>query len=141
MATAFNRERPPLPFIHPDTMPDVYAAPGRGSCMEPLIADGTSLVFDKREEPKPGNLVALWFTREAAPSFGDPGWFKRLVSVPPPGLDGLIVVEQLNPPRRYSIPATAVLAIHKAVATAESLGGGRACYRPGRDRLPGGGRA
>lgn len=56
--------------------------------------------------------------------------------MPLPPLDGrgkavgLVVVDQINPPRRYCIPTTDVLAVHKFVGVAESTGPGMARYRP-----------
>ena len=136
MATAFKLTNS-LPFIHPDDMPDQYALKGVGQCMAPLIADQTLLVFDKRQEPRPGDIVGLVFTREAAQRWGLPDLLKRLAlalppSDPPPGSKGLVVVDQLNPPRRYCIPTTDILAVHKAIGTAESDGPGRARCRPSK---------
>lgn len=120
-----------LPFIDPETMPDLYAAPGVGTCMEPVFMDGTLLVFDKREQPKSGDVVVIWFTRDAARRYRAPGWVKRLIIGPPPrGFDGLIIAEQLNPPRQYSIDTRDVLAVHKNVGMGKSSGTGRALYDP-----------
>ena len=77
MATAFRTEDLAIPFIDPAEMPDVYAVPGVGRCMEPLIADGTSLAYDKRPTPRAGDVVVIWFTSEAARRYGMPGWVKR----------------------------------------------------------------
>ena len=119
----------PLPFIHPDDMPDVYALTGVGTCMEPLLPHGACLVFDKRESPEPGDIVGLIFTPAAAARRGMPGWLKRLTAPPPPeGFDGLIIVEQINPPRTYSVPTTDVLAIHKFIGTATTTGEGQAMF-------------
>lgn len=127
----------PLPFIHPDDMPDQYALTGVGRCMEPLIGDGTLLVFDKHQEPQRGDIVGLVFTQEAARRWGAPGLLKRLTfALPPsdlpPGCHGLVVVEQINPPRQYTIPAGDILAVHKAIGTAERDGEGRAQFRPSK---------
>lgn len=120
-----------LPFIHPDDMPEVYAMTGRGTCMVPLIANGATIVMDKREQPVPGDTVTLTFTREAAQRWGVPGLVKRLAfGLPPAGFDGLIVVQQLNPPRFYTIPAGDVLAVHKCVGFAKSDGTGMAAWAP-----------
>ena len=127
----------PLPFIHPDDMPDEYALIAVGHCMEPLIANGTLLVFDKRQEPRRGDIVGLIFTREAAERWQLPGLLKKLAMALPPsdlprGCEGLVVVDQINPPRRYCIPMSDVLAVHKAVGTAESDGPGRARFCPAK---------
>ncbi len=135
MATALNRR--PLRFIHPDDMPDVYSLTGVGRCMEPLIPDGTLIVFDKHQPPQRGDIVGLIFTPEAAQVWGMPGMVKRLaLSLPPEnipsGCTGLVIVEQINPPRQYRVPVTDLLAVHKAIGTAESDGAGWAKYRPSK---------
>jgi hypothetical protein len=102
--------------------------------MAPLIADGTLVVFDKHPEPRPGDIVGLVLTREAAKRWGVPGLLKRLALALPPtdlrGFQGLVVVDQINPPRRYCIPTADVLAVHKAIGTAESDGAGQAWFLP-----------
>lgn len=123
----------PIRFIDPADMPDMYAVPGVGTCMQPRVMDGERLVFDKRQEPSVGDVVALWFTEELAQRVGMPGWVKMLeIGLPPPLFDGLIVVGQLNPPRSYVIPAADVLAVHKAVGKAEIAGDGRAAFNPAK---------
>lgn len=135
MATA-PRQPEALPFIHPDHMPDRYAIPGVGQCMMPLIEDGTLLVVDKRQRPEAGDIVVVTFTREAARQWGFPGIVKRLAmplpAAPAGTLTGLIVVEQINPPRRYCIPSWDVLAVHKAVGTAFHDDEGRAMFSPSK---------
>lgn len=132
MASAPNHEALDRPFIHPDDMPDLHALRGHGTCMEPEIADGTLLVIDKREIPEPGDVVSIIFTREAAKRWKLPGLVKKLAfSLPPPELDGsgmvgLIVADQLNPPRRYAIPTSDVLAVYKCVGIGEATGTGTA---------------
>lgn len=125
MATALNGAGSPLPFIHPDDMPDVYALRGVGTCMEPRVPDGSLVVMDKRQTPAPGDVVSVTFTREAAARWRLPGLLKMLaLGLPPMNLVGdavgLIVVDQINPPRRYAIPTTDVLAVHKCLGTAET---------------------
>jgi hypothetical protein len=110
----------PLPFIHPDDMPDVYCLTGVGTCMEPLYNDGALLAFDKRTRPGTGDVVGIIFTREAARRRAQPGSIKRLVlGLPPSCFDGSIVAEQLNPPRQYIFDTRDVLAVHKCIGTAE----------------------
>ena len=119
----------PLPFIHPDDMPDLYALEGRGTCLQPRYNDGDLLVMDKREKPQKGDAVVVTFTREHAALYGAPGWVKLLgLNLPPsdvPGLSGLVVLDQVNPPRRYAIPSDHVLAVHKVI------GAGTRSDRPG----------
>lgn len=122
-----------LPYVDPEDMPDLYAIKGVGTCMEPLFADRSLLVGDKRETPRPGDTVILHFTREAAARYGIPGWVKRLVlGIPPEGFDGLLIVEQLNPLRQFFIRKRDVAAVHKIVGTATSEGNGIAAFRPAK---------
>ncbi len=135
MATAPDYEALDRPFIHPNDMPDLHALRAYGTCMEPLLSDGSVLAFDKRETPEIGDIVSLIFTQEAAERWKLPGLVKKL-ALPLPPLNGhgeavgLIVVDQFNPPRRYCIPTTDILAVHKFVGVAESTGPGMARYRP-----------
>jgi hypothetical protein len=105
--------------------------------MEPLIADGTCLVFDSRAPVAAGDVVAIWLDpRHVWP--GDPQQIiKRLVTGLPPldvplpaGASPIVVAETLNPPRLLHWPAEQVLAIHKCVGTAEGSGPGKAQFRP-----------
>lgn len=122
---------PAPPYIDPADMPEVYALTGRGICMEPLFADGALLVGDKRESPQPGDTVLVYFRRDAISRYGMPGWVKQLVHIwPLDGEDPLITLEQLNPRRRYIVPASHIAAMHKCVGTATSTGKGTAAYRP-----------
>jgi hypothetical protein len=123
--------QPVLPFIHPDDMPDRYALTGIGTCMEPIFTDGALLAFDKRAEPKPGDIIGIIFTREAALRRNQPGSLKRLVmSLPPPGFDGYVVAEQVNPHRVYHFPIADILAVHKFIGEAIRFADGSAGYRP-----------
>jgi hypothetical protein len=135
MATAFKSEAPELPFIHPDDMPDQYALKAVGDCMTPVIPDGSLIVCDKRVEPEPDDIVSLIFTQEVAERRRLPGLVKKLAMALPPwnmtgDATGLVVVDQLNPPRRYCIPTADLLAVHKVIGTAESSGDGMATFRP-----------
>jgi hypothetical protein len=99
--------------------------------MEPLFADGSLLVGDKREAPAIGDAVILHFKREHAARYGVPGMIKRLtMALPPVGFDGLIIVEQLNPPRQYAFPTAHVAAVHKIIGTAEHDSPGIARFNP-----------
>ena len=134
MATAFISDTEALPFIHPEDMPDQYALTAVGTCMAPLIDDGALIVFDTRKELQRGDVVGIVFSKEAALQWGVPGLVKKLAfALPPSGIPGgLIVVDQINPPRRYCISTRDVLAVHKAIGTAESDGEGQAKFYPAK---------
>lgn len=120
---------PTLPFIHPDAMPDRYALTGYGTCMAPFINDGDCIAFDKREQPQQGDLVGIIFSQPAGKRRGLPGLVKRLVATPAQGFGDVFIVEQVNPPRRFSIPATDVLAVHTMIGICERDANGRAMVR------------
>lgn len=135
MATAFKQlgNPPQLPFIDPADMPETYAAPAYGRCMEPEITDGTLLVFTKSVLPLAGDTVVIFFRREHAELYGAPGWVKRLMfALPPEGMAGLVVVEQLNPPLQLVVPTAHIAAVHKCVGTARNTGPGRAVWNPSK---------
>lgn len=130
MATPFKQTVPDTARIDPAALPEHYAAVGKGKCMEPIIHDGACLVFASRGEPQAGDLVGLWFKAEHVAAESPQQWFKRLVVGPPTGwrfglqhprteVDPIVVVEQFNPPRRYSIPASHILALHRCLGEAE----------------------
>lgn len=113
-----------IPFIHPDEMPQLYALVGKGHCMEPRLHDGADLVFTKQGIPTAGDIVGIVFTKSAAQRWKQPGLVKRLVmALPPAGFAGIVVVEQLQPPRRYFIPTDDVLAVHRCLGVAERING------------------
>jgi len=132
MATAAIAPRTALPFIHPDDMPDRYCLPGIGTCMEPLIANGSLVAFDKREKPRRGDIVCLIFTRASAQRYGVPGMIKRLAMDVPDGFDGfdtLVVVEQINPVRTLTFWTSELLAVHKFIGLPERRSDGGAWVR------------
>lgn len=134
MATAFAQARAPQPFIHPDDMPERYALTGTGTCMEPIVQDGALIVADKTIEPEPDDVVIVHFTQDYARLFGAPGCVKRLrMPLPPPGFDGLMVVEQVNPLRSYSFRSSDVLAVHKVIGFAEPNGPDGATFRTNQE--------
>lgn len=118
-----------IPFIHPADMPDRYALTGIGTCMAPFINNGDCIAFDKRLSVEPGDLVGVIFTQRAGRRRRLPGLVKRFVSAPPEGFDGAIVLEQMNPPQRITVPSTEVLAIHKMIGIAERQADGRTTVR------------
>lgn len=135
---------PPVPVAldDPSTFPDLYASGCVGTCLEPVFKDGVCLVFSKTEEPKAGDFVGMFFKPGAVPTSGPNRWVKRLAMNMMPGLtfpyvaapgreiEPLVIVEMLNPPRRFAFRASQILAIHKVVGEAEPGGNGMARYRP-----------
>lgn len=142
MATAFDSDAPTTQvFTSTDQMADRYAMIGKGTCMEPLFRDGACLVFDKNQTPEDGDTVIVWFRAERVKPRQPQCVFKRLVGgLPPFGFpfsvsrdsdcEPLVIVEMINPPRRFRIPASHILAVHKCIGVAESNGDGTARYHP-----------
>jgi hypothetical protein len=124
----------------PDEMPDVYASICSGQCLEPIFADGAYLVFDKHQEPENGDFVGFWLRPDCLAPGEHPLRVKRLVSGLPessgfslpyerrPGdeVEPLIILEQLNPPRRFYVAASKILAMHRLIGEAEPDGSGHA---------------
>lgn len=116
--------------------PDVYASTARGRCLEPEYHDGDCIVFSKTERPRAGDFVGIWFASGVAPPGQPSRWVKRLVYGLPPedfegcGMEPLIVVEMLNPPKQFSFPASKILAVHKVLGTATPDGKGMAAWHP-----------
>jgi len=136
----------------PDKMPDRYATICIGTCLEPVIPDGSTVVFDRHEPIVNGDFVCVIVRPEKVPPGEHPGMLKRLYLgagaplgdqiSPQSELMPLIVLEMLNPPRLLSIAAQDVIAMHKAVGLAETRGNGWAkmlplpdWYRPAGEAL------
>lgn len=123
--------------------PDVYASVAKGHCLEPIYRDGCCLVFSKTAPIEAGDFAAIWFDPDTVSEGGLCRQVKRVVSimgslsfpyVPAPGseVEPLVQVEMLNPPRRWYVRASRIVALHKVVGTAKSAGDGRALWKPAR---------
>ena len=91
----------------------------KGDCLEPVISDGDMIIFDPDRWPKAGEYVVL-YPKDPAKK---PGVKRLVLNVMEgalnlgPGSNAmpLVVVETLNPPNQYAIPADELLAIHPVV--------------------------
>jgi hypothetical protein len=105
-------ERPTQFDVDPEYLPDRYCMTVSGTCMEPEIADGALMEFEKGAV-KPGDTVAI-FRR---PDSIGPGEFhilvKRLIAVTKEG----VYMAMLNPPRTLWLPSEDVVGIHRCVGT------------------------
>lgn len=113
--------------IDPSELPDRYAMICEGICLEPEIADGTKLLFDKNEPFTSGDLVVLFRRPELVRPGQHQGIVKRLVMAPPPWVTfpykdhpksevrALVIAEQFNPRRQFAIPCEDLLGIHKCL--------------------------
>lgn len=128
--------------IDPADYPEVYASTLAGTCLEPEFHDGDCLVFSKTEACQAGDFVGVWLHPDIAARETSPRCIKRLWMGLPPGFTfpfrpaptnevmPLVMLEQLNPPRRYRIPATDIVAVHKVIGTAVLNGDGTAAMVP-----------
>jgi hypothetical protein len=109
-------------------LPERYAMVCHGDCLEPEIASGSCLIFDKQESFKAGDLVILFRRRDLVPDGQFQGIVKRLVVSPPPwvkefpylehpksDVEALIVVEMLNPRRLIQLRCADLLGVHKCL--------------------------
>ena len=130
--------------VHPDDMPDVYASICKGVCLEPFYRDGACLVFSKSEQIEPGDFVGVLLHPAIVEADGLPRRVKRLVSAgwhgitfpfkphPQDEVEPVVILEQLNPPRIFRIRASHILAMHKVIGEAETMGNGQARFRPAK---------
>ena len=92
-----------------------YFAPLKGTCLEPEIFDGDMVLADPNRTPEIGEFAIFW------PSNGRNPSIKRLVTAIPPTfapgseVSGVLIVEQLNPPKQYLSPADRFKAIHAVI--------------------------
>lgn len=111
-----------------DELPEIYAMQVAGRCMEPIYPNDCKLRFSRLEHAKRGDDVVIW----RKPEITEPGSFqclvKRLVTPLPrqafphpfsTALTGVLVVEALNPRRRYTVPTSEIMAVHKCIGLHE----------------------
>jgi hypothetical protein len=128
-ASKIQPQKPaPLPAIDPTTLPNEYCLCLDGDCLEPMIPDRAAVWLKKSEPVGAGDIVCIWFRAEFSPPGRHQAWLKRVrLSLPPwvkkfpyndhPESDvkAVLIVEQMNPPRCYTVPCDQILAIDKAV--------------------------
>ena len=121
-----GKPAPAREFIDPATLPDIYCSTCEGDCLSPLIADGATIAFSKLEEARAGDFVSVWH-RPGITNGKHQAIVKRLVmNIPPwvkfpykdhPKSDvlAILMAEQMNPRRTFTIKCSDVLAVHKAI--------------------------
>ncbi len=117
----------PNVILDPSKLPDQYGMICEGVCLEPEIADGACLLFDKNAPYKRGDFVILFRRPELVKPGQHQAIVKRLYMAPPPWVTfpyrdhpksdvrALIIAEQLNPHLQFAIPCEDLLAIHKCL--------------------------
>jgi hypothetical protein len=118
---------PEYSIPHPDTMPDRYVVHCAGNCMEPDIADGAPVLVEKHGKIAPGDLVVLFFKPDHVPAGKHLAILKRLVMAPPhyvsfpwrehpkSEVHALIIVEMLNPRKKFAYECEHLLGVHKCL--------------------------
>jgi hypothetical protein len=110
--------------LHPDEFPAVYALQCVGTCLEPEIMDGTTLVFHRDEPYRPGDLVVLFKRPEMVKPGNLQMIVKRLILAPSHAywrngdrdmgdIKPVVIVEMLNPRRTLYADPDSLLGIHK----------------------------
>lgn len=101
-----------------------------GECLHPTFKNGEKVIFD-REAPIEASCFACFYYRpEVVPAGALPAGMKRVVIAPPsfvtfPWRDNpksevvpVVIVEQFNPPRQWSIRCGDLLAVHRCIGSA-----------------------
>jgi hypothetical protein len=114
--------------IDPATLPEQYALSVVGDCMMPTIKGGARAIFSKAEKYGPGDIVVIWFQPEHIKDGDAPCALKRLALAIPPwvksfpykdhpksDVQAVVVFEQDNPRKAYSVKCSDVAAIHKFI--------------------------
>jgi len=127
--------------VDPSERPAIYASIAKGKCLEPVFADGECIAFSKVEDIQPGDYVGICLVPDAIQPGEPPNRVKRLRSIMPgmmfpyhaaqgSELMPLVELEQHNPPRVLRVPADRILAMHKVIGTAKTMGDGTARLVP-----------
>lgn len=115
----------------PDEFPAVYSLQCDGTCLEPLIKDGTRLLFSRDERYFPGDLVCLHVRPELVRPGDHQLLVKKLVIAPPhrfwtdptcnagSNIKPVVIVQTLNPQKTLYLKPEALLGIHKCLGPAE----------------------
>lgn len=113
--------------IDPATLPRHYALLLDGDCMQPVVPDRAVGVMDKKAKFEPGDAVCIWFRPERMAPSGHRAWLKRLTTNlpsfvtfpyrehPDSEMQAILGCEQINPPRRFWLPCTDIMAVHKVI--------------------------
>jgi hypothetical protein len=119
--------RAPQAPVDPSTFPEYYALAVDGDDMLPFVPDDATLALAKSAVLCAGNVVLLWRRPECIAADAHQAQVGLLAAALPPfltlpwvpsngcGIEPAIIVERTNPPRRFIVGASTVLAIHKAI--------------------------
>lgn len=105
--------------------PDRYGLTVRGDCMAPGIPDGASVIVNKTAPLEVCHLVVLWFRPEHVQDGAHQAQIKRLYLAVPWGVKfphkdhpkseviPVLIVKADSTGKTYSIPCSALLAVHR----------------------------
>lgn len=127
--------------VDPSDRSTIYASIAKGKCLEPVFEDGECIAFSKDADIQPGDYVGICLVPDAVQLDEPPNRVKLLRSIMPgmkfpyraaPGSEviPLVELEQHNPPRVLRVRADRILAMHKVIGTAKTMGDGTARLVP-----------
>lgn len=102
--------------------PNAYALIVEGDCMAPDFNHGDTVICDPDNRPALGDIVAVWWKGGTAP----PNIKRLALALPPAELwnsddfEAMMVVEQLNPPKRLGADLSRIEAVHKVLGKQEA---------------------
>ena len=101
-----------------------------GECLHPAFKNGEQVIFDREAAVEAGCFACFYYRSEVVPAGRLGAGLKRVVIAPPdwvkfPWRDNpksevvpVIIVEQFNPPRQWSIRCSDLLAVHCCIGSA-----------------------
>ena len=101
-----------------------------GNCLDPEFKDGDLVVFDRDAKIEAGCFANFFYRAEVVPPGQLSVALKRVVFAPPPFVKlpfrdhpdstviPLVIVEQFNPARQWSIRMSDLLAVHRCLGSA-----------------------
>ena len=107
--------------------PRWFAMRCHGTCLEPLIPDGSSCIFDKEASYEAGDYVVIWalqpcglitpFVKRLVMNVAPWARFPHVMG-PNDEISPVVVFATLNPPQHFRAGARTVYGIHKCVGYA-----------------------
>lgn len=125
-ALTTNRFTPDQPPSFTD-FPRWFAMRCHGTCLEPVIPDGSSCIFDKEASYQAGDYVVIWalqpgglitpFVKRLVMNVAPWASFPHVMG-PNDDISPVVVFETLNPPQHFRADCRTVYGIHKRVGYA-----------------------
>lgn len=115
--------------VHPRNLPALYTVQILGDRMLPKMIGGSWQNFSTTIEPKGGDIVALWFTKDAMKLRGYRFVVLRLISID----DHLVVAHTMSPVNEFRFRRDQFAAIHVWIGKGPIFGVMamiRSLYRP-----------